>query len=161
MRRSLCVAGVFLALACTAASAAEYRMYLKLPGADGPVTVGGESGWIELTSVRVGPVDDATGRVSSPVISVSPGEYRGPDLASVRLPDGMGIEVSKEVDAISPKLSGFYENRRRLPSAKLCFVTTQGEVTDSRYLFKDAIITAHVTSGDRERMTITYATVQR
>jgi len=159
MRRSLCVAVVLLALVCTVASAAEYRMYLKLPGADGSATVGGERGWIELASVRIGPVEDATGRVSSPVISVSPGEYRGPDLASARIPDGMGIEVSKEVDATTPSLSGFYESRRRLPSAKLCFVNAQGEVTG--YLFEDAIITTHVTSGDRERMTVTYATVQR
>jgi type VI protein secretion system component Hcp len=157
--RTTCILLAVALLACAAASAGEYRMYMKLPGVEGTATVGNEQHWIELESVKIGPLNDGANGVTSPVLSVSAGAHEGPDLASARIQDGMALEA-KTLDKATPKLLTVLEQDQRFSPVMIAFVTSEGAV-ESKYIFSESIITSIVSEGHGARLTIQFSTVQR
>jgi|GEM_PF-4855866 len=101
-----------------------YAAFSKFDGIDGESDFQGQTGWISLQSVKIGP-KNANGKIANPVITFTPGKITGPNAQSIGELRGMSVEIIKWVDISSSGFMLAYQKKIRIPDAKICICSAQ------------------------------------
>lgn len=72
---------------------------------------------------------------------------------------GMFVAFTKEVDKCSPKLAGYYEQKKKFPSAKLALCSPSGQQL-GKFEMKEVGIMKRGKRGQGEAMTLNFEKVE-
>ena len=133
-----------------------YAAFVTFDGISGEEKVVGTPGWISLLNLELGVLSE-NGAISSPVISFAPTKIITPALNSIEGLGGMSFACVKELDKTSPKLLSVFNQRIRIPEAKLCLCSLKNldEPLKEYHLF-DVLISKHGQEGDQETLVLDF-----
>lgn len=156
MKKTLIIFVMFLVVSSLCAAEDMYAAFVKFDGIPSELEAMGTSGWIALVGFEIGVAQDG-GVISKPVISFTSTKIVTPELNSIEGLSRMSLACVKEMDAISPKIASAFNQRIKIPDAKLCLCSVKNlDQPLKEYHMFDVLISKHGLEDNQETLVVNF-----